>query len=442
MTKSCLKVRCPQCKGRSRLTGEEFTLLRRLPTATVDHACEHCGTKFPASLAMHSPSDPQIHLPPTPAAAPAVAPTPLPPVAAPMPIPAAAPFAPRLETPGAAVPFGMLGERREEPGTRAKNEPAGSPPPFAAGASVNAPKEGKQSFNDWWKSQPPKKQWTMLACVAVTIGAGIFSMDSGEASAGPESNKEPDVVVTEPKKKSSKTKTVETKTTDSATEAVESVKATSLDDAMGLLCQETTNLGGKIEKPLAAAWAVEGKGFIVRGAKAFADLHNAGGSTSKWFVRTPTKRYAVKGVKFHPDFPADKLRELAAKGNQAEMLKLIQSAERADVAIIETTEAPAATFKLAKDPSEIATDKLEIASPVDPKAAKAGQSMVVKFAKQAMAATMMTDDGDGLKVALAAGVDAAVTTKDGSLVAFIPRKNAPNAVHPIIPAETLAGLLK
>jgi hypothetical protein len=86
---------------------------------------------------------------------------------------------------------------------------------------------------------------------------------------------------------------------------------------------------------------------------------------------------------------------------------------------------------------------LEISSPVDAKAAKVGQA-TVKFANQPLANEMLREEGVGLAFTMAQGVDAAVTTKDGLLVAFVPRRNsAPGAVavHPIIPAETLGELL-
>ena len=202
MSKSCLKVRCPVCKGRTRLSAEAFAQLRRQPSMSVDHACEHCGTRFPATLAMHSPSDPQIILPAA-VQAPASAAPAMPQAVAPPP-PMAVPFAPRTEAAaGAAVPFGMLGDRRDEAAAKPRADaPLNAPPPLAAGATAGSPSEGKQSVNEWWKSQPPKKQWTMIACVAVTFGAVLFAMDSGEASASATQSDvaEKETVVKEPEK--------------------------------------------------------------------------------------------------------------------------------------------------------------------------------------------------------------------------------------------------
>jgi len=274
------------------------------------------------------------------------------------------------------------------------------------------------------------------------VGAVIFSLDSDDASAGAgaKSGKKPAAATKEPTEKPPVV--ISTSSKEDAEKAAPQVESSG--DVSGLLCQETAGLGGKIQKPLAAAWAVEGRGFIVRGAKVFADLHNAGGSTSKWVIQTPTKRYKVTGVKFHPEFPAEKLKALIAKGSQAEMVELIRTAERADLALLETAEAPVASMKLARDPATISGKPLLIVSPVDPKAGKAGQNADVKFASQPLMPEMLKEQGVGLAFSMAPGVDAAVTTKDGMLVAFVPRRNAATgatAVHPIIPAETLAELL-
>jgi hypothetical protein len=447
MTKSCLKLRCPSCKGRTHLSVEAFGRLRRQPTTAIEHVCEHCGHRFPATLL--SGALPAVEKSPIPLPVVEHKPAFEPKAAEVPPAPVAAPFIPRA-TPAAVIdpPFGPLGVRQVDSPVRARNEaPAMAPPPFAAGAAADAPKTGKQSFNDWWKSQSPKRQWTFLACIAMIIGAGVFSLPTGEASAAPEAKITEKRDATQ-KKEGPKTNADAAKpASDSAAESkpvAELKPATpSSDDAYGLLCQETAALGGRVETPLAAAIAVDGKGFIARGAKVFADLLNAGGSTAKWVVATSTKRYKVTGVRFHPDFPADKLKALAAKGAQSEMLELLKSAEHADIVLLETTEAPAASLKLARDPASISGKPLEIASPADVKAAKGGASIAVKFARQALTADMLKEDGAGLAAPLAAGCDAAVVTKDGLLAAFVPRKNATgaNVVHPIVAAETLAELL-
>jgi len=398
--------------------------------------CEHCSHRFPATFAAATPSDPEI-LVREPVVEPKSAETKIPEA----PVAPAAPFTPRAAAVAASPPpFGPLGERSEQPARGRQDSPAGTPPPFAPGAAADAPKTGKQSLNDWWKSQSPKRQWTFLGCFAVIIGAVIVSLPAGEATASDSKAEDKSAVATttEPAKT-----TAETAKPATDGVKVESKKSESaIDESLGLLCQETPALGGKIEQPLAAAVAVEGKGFIARGAKVFADLHNAGGSTARWVVVTPTKRYKVTGIKFHADFPAEKLKALAAKGAQKEMLELIKTAERSDLALIETAEAPAASLKLARDPASISGKPLEIASPADVKPAK-GQALVVKFAKQSLTPEMLKEDGAGLAVTLAAGCDAAVVTKEGVMAAFVPRKNASgdSVVHPIVPAETLAELL-
>src|SRR6476469_4577588 len=158
MSGSCLKVRCPQCKGRTRLAADAFAELRRRPSIGIDHLCEHCGHRFAATL--HTGASPAMETPPAPAplmelipvatvvpaAAPALAPvaasvaTPsVAPVAAPAAIPVA-PFAPKAAVAASAPPFGLLGERNAEAPGRARAEaPAGSPPPFASGAAFNPP---------------------------------------------------------------------------------------------------------------------------------------------------------------------------------------------------------------------------------------------------------------------------------------------------------------
>jgi hypothetical protein len=460
ITRSCLKLRCPSCKGKSRLDAESFAELRRRPNVGVDHTCEHCGHEFVATLL--SGAVPTSSPKPTPAAAPATVQLPhaeVPARETPTATPAipAVPFAPKAAAPTNAPPFGLLGEDRPDVPARARSEApvAGSSPPFAAGAALNPPKEGKQSLNEWWKSQSPKRQWTFIACFGLMIGAAILSLDSGKASGGKgrkkaavkaKENPEKPVVdaTTESAKeiKAKKAETVEPKSTKSP-EGKETKDAAAVDSPMGLLYQETVGIGGKVQTPLAAAWAIEGKGFLARGAKVFADLHNAGDSTSKWVIQTSTKRYKVTGVKFHPEFPAAKLKSLVAKGGQAEMLELIKKAERVDVAMLETEELPTASMTLARDPAVVSGKALVIASPVEPKAAKVGQASV-KFANQPLTNDMLKEEGVGLSFAMAPGVDAAVTTKEGMLVAFVPRRNAPagkDAVHPIIPAETLAELV-
>jgi hypothetical protein len=446
VTRSCLKLRCPNCKGRTRLDAEAFAELRRRPNVAVDHTCEHCDHRFAATLlsgAMPASS-------PTPTPAKVLTPAlEMKPAEVPM-APPVVPFAPKTVAPAGAPPFGLLGEERQEAPKRARAETpvVGSPPPFAAGATFNPPKEGKQSLGEWWKSQSPKRQWTFIACIGLTFGAAILSLD-GKASAGGKSRKKtavkakenPDKPVAESTKEKSK-ETAPSTETKTAKEG-EPKETAATDSPTGLLYQETVGIGGKVQTPLAAAWAMEGKGFLVRGAKVFADLHNAGDSTSKWVIQTPTKRYKVTGVKFHPEFPAAKLKSLMAKGAKEEMLDLIKKAERVDVAMLETAETPAASMKLARDPATISSKALEISSPVDPKAAKVGQA-AVKFANQPLTNEMLKEEGVGLAFTMAPGVDAAVTTKDGLLVAFVPRRNsAPgaNAVHPIIPAETLGELL-
>src|SRR5262249_49178321 len=147
----------------------------------------------------------------------------------------------------------------------------------------------------------------------------------------------------------------------------EEAKVEAKDNAMGLLCLETASITGKSASPLAAAWAIEGKGFIARGAKVFADLQNAGGNTNRWVIHTPTKKYKVTGVKFHPDFPAEKLKSLMTKGAQQEINDLIKAAERSDLALLETAELPTSALKLALDPGTISGKPLVITIPVDPK---------------------------------------------------------------------------
>lgn len=447
ITRSCLKLRCPNCKGRTRLDAEAFAELRRRPNVAVDHTCEHCDHRFAATLL--SGAIPASSPTPTPAKVPGPAVEMKPIESAPA---AVVPFAPKSTGSAGAPPFGLLGEESPEAPKRVRVEaaPVGSAPPFAAGAALNPPKEGKQSINEWWKSQSPKRQWTFIACIGLTIGAAIMSLDSGKASAaGSKGRKKAAVKAKEnpdkPVDETTKEKSNETAPAkESAPAKISEPKETSVDDSpMGLLYQETVGVGGKVQTPLAAAWAMEGKGFLVRGAKVFADLHNAGDSTSKWVIQTSRKRYKVTGVKFHPEFPAAKLKALLAKGEQAAMVELIKKAERADVALLETAETPSVSMKLARDPAAISAKALEITSPVDPKAAKVGLA-TVKFANQPLTNEMLKEEGVGLAFTMAPGVDAAVTTKDGLLVAFVPRRNAAPgaaAVHPIIPAETLGELL-
>jgi hypothetical protein len=429
MTRSCLKLRCPTCKGRTRLAAEKFDELRRRPTVPVEHQCEHCGRRFPATLlsgltgdADHTPSRP-----------PSADPTPV----ERRPEPMIAPFAPRAAAPviDGAPPFGPLGERQDAP--RGRKDAPIEAPPFAPGQAVQAPASGKKSLNEWWKSQSPKRQWTFIACFGVMIGSFVLSTPTEEASA---SGNEPAVETTEPKPE---TATPAKEKEPAASKPTTTPAAgTSFDDAMGLLCEETPALGGRIEKPLAAAFALDGKGYVVRAAKAFGDLQNSGGSTSRWFVAAGTKRYKVTQVRFHPEFPVEKLKAAIAKGASGEVADLLRGAERFDVALLETAETPAASMTLARDPTSISGKPLEIATPVDPKPAKGGQSVTVKYARNALTPEMLKDDGAGLAVPLAAGCDATVVTKEGLLAAFVPRKNAPGAaVHPIVAAETLAELL-
>jgi hypothetical protein len=481
MTRSVLKVRCPACKGQTWLSAEAFGKLRSQLSAAVEHVCEHCGHQFATTLAGPTsvPPSPPPPLPPSAAVyQKPVEPLPPPPSAPP---PASVPFAPKAAAPGGAPPFGLLGERREDNPAQGRIEPKpGSPPPFAAGPSHSPSGAEKKSLGEWWKSQSPGKQWTMLICVLITIGAVFIILpDAGEPAPSTKKPKGPAKEKVDPNKsKSSDGKESQAKDSEAnraseaskaseagktsakkAPEDVDSVEktptskspeikspeavssASSIDEAMGLLCQESDSVGGKIETPLAAVWAVDSKGFIVRGAKAFADWHAAKYSTGRWFVATPAKRYQVSGIRFHPEFPVDKLKALAAKGSQPDILKLLASAERTDVALIETTPTPTASLTLAKDLSAIVGKPRHIATPTDPKPSTPGKPIAVKFARRPLVAEMFKNGGGGLAFKMAPGVDAVVTTNDGLLAALVPRNADNTDVHPIITAETLKELL-
>jgi sRNA-binding protein len=425
---------------------EAFAELRRNPTAGVDHTCEHCGHRYAATLAGGSEIAPEKTPVPTPVAAEARIETAAQPPA---------PFQPKATPAGPeAPPFGLLAGRNEGPSVR-QDAAVGAPPPFAAGPTTDTPNDtGKKSLQEWWKSQSPKRQWTFLACFVLMIGAAIVSLDgdSAKASAGAgKGKKSAKVKKKEEAKKSEQPKaepTIETKSKAPAPQpnkeiqeaAAKETKPVNVDEAMGLLCAETTTLVGKIETPLAAVWAVEGKGFIARGAKVWSDLQSAKGSMVKWTIITPTKRYKVAKVRFHREFPAEQLKTLLAKGATQEMVKLIASAERSDLALIETTEAPTTSINLGRDPEAVSGKTLEIATPTDPKPSRPGQAMTVKFGRTEMKATMLSEEGVGLKVTLPVGTDAVVMTNDGVLAAFVPRKHG-SPVHPIVAAETVAELI-
>ena len=273
---------------------------------------------------------------------------------------------------------------------------------------------------------------------------------NGEAKSA--ENKNGEAKAADPKTATETKQPVEPKTTIETKQPVETTpkvekrdvaaSASALDDAMGLLCQETTTADGKFETPLAPAWAVDGKGFIVRAAKVFADSLADDKAIGGWFVATPTKRYRVKSVRYHPEFPVAKLKDLAAKKKHPEVLKLVQDSERFDVALVETVEAPSPTLRLPTDFSAIQGKPRTVVVPVEPKPSLPSQPIEVSFSRKPEQPSMFKGGGGWISLGMPPGADAVIVSNDGLLVAFVPRKNAGEAaLHPIVTGQAIKELL-